>query len=300
MELVLENQRLTSIEPKYHNLEIQEYYNSTEKKSIKSRRSIVIKLIEIGVCKFKDRFMIEDLVSRIEGQKGRSGKKRGYENVQFCYDSVFEAAFAYLVENHDFFYARSIYAFNDGMEKYELHRRGANYEASSVIYLLSSVHRDVHKPYYSVNGHNEAKGYIVWDSYRNKQEIAKEYGLSKEQLEIAIANGEFEYDGIILSIKYISSSIEPSLLKWLEKERELLKREKNQLSNPNISIDKKINTERSINDTLALIEEYERLILEDEKHNDRVVALKGKCPIQLWNEKACSLKEAYVKTAITD
>lgn len=296
MKLLLEKQRLTGINIKYHGSDIQEYYSSSETPKIKSRRSIVIKLIEVGACKFEDRFMIEALIGRIEGQQDRSGKRKGYEEVKFCYTSIFEAAFAYLVENYDFFYARSINAYNNAMEKYDLHRRGANYEPSSVIYLLSSDHKDVHKPYYRVNGHNEAKRYIVRDAYRNKQELAKDFGLSKKQLEAVITNKEFDYDGVALSIDMIFSEIEPSLIKWVEWEQELLQTQRNQLNKPNIIVEEKFNVERSIIDTLALIEEYERLILEDEKHSASVATLKGKCSIQLWNEKVRLLKEAYVKT----
>lgn len=294
MTVLEENQRLTGINIKHHSHEIQEYYHSATSESEKDNRSNAIKLYEIGVCTFNDLSMVEATIGRVFGQFNRSGKD-SYELVEVPYQNVLEATFAYFVDNVDHFYIRTRLAFEDGIEKYELHRREQHYTSNSVFWLLESAHNDVHKPYYLVQCHNPSGGYIEVEKFTNKEALRKEYRLSKQQLEQALECGEFIFEGRVAHLKIVASSIEASFEEHLRIEKSLLTSQINSFQN-SVYEDKKSSMLESISTTLNDIALYEKLLGEDKAYNEKVKHLKGKSAIELWNKKAKELKEGYYAT----
>lgn len=149
MQLTLENERLAPINIKHHSPEVQAYYNEATSEWDKKKRGYAIKAYEIGTCEFEGLPMVTATAGRILDEFGRS-EKGSYKNVEIPYENPLEATFNYFVDNVDHFYLRTRLAYEDGIEKYELHRRGPNYTSDSVFWLLKEAHTDIHSPYYVV------------------------------------------------------------------------------------------------------------------------------------------------------
>lgn len=122
--------------------------------------------------------MVEATIGRIFGEFKRAGTGAN-KGIEVLYQNVLEAAFAYFVDNHDHFYICTKLAYEDGIKKYELHRREQHYTSSSVFWLLITEHDEVHSPYYFVKYHKD--NYLVRDKYTNKEQIQKEFGLSRKK-----------------------------------------------------------------------------------------------------------------------
>lgn len=291
MQVTLENHRLASINIKHHSSEVQAYYNAATSEWDKRKRSYAIKAYEIGTCKFEDLPMVAETVGRILEEFGRSGKG-SYKNVEIPYANPLEATFAYFVDNIDHFYLRTRLAYEEGIEKYELHRRGRHYTSDSVFWLLEEAHTDAHSPYYVVHYHNTKMRYIEKEEYRNKDTLRKKYALSKKQFEAVLLSGEFVFKGETYTLKAVPSSIESSFEEHLKQEEALLKTQKNffeQASAP----ERKYAIYLAIKATLERIASYKSLIEQNHAYNEKVKHLKGKSASELWNNRAKELNENY-------
>lgn len=122
--------------------------------------------------------MVEATIGRTfcEFKRAGTGANKG---IEVLYQNVLEAAFAYFVDNHDPFYICTKLAYEEGIKKYELLRREQHYTSSSVFWLLITEHDEVHSPYYFVKYHKD--NYLVRDKYTNKEQIQKEFGLSRKK-----------------------------------------------------------------------------------------------------------------------
>lgn len=291
MQVTLENDRLTTINIKHHSPEVQAYYNEATSEWDKKKRGYAIKAYEIGTCEFEDLPMVSATVGRILEEFGRSGKG-SYKNVEIPYANPLEAAFHYFVDNVDHFYLRTRLAYEDGINKYELHRRGPHYTSDSVFWLLKETHTDVHSPYYVVQYHNAEMGYIEKEEYRNKDTLRKKYVLSKRQFDTALLKGEFVFEGKTYMLKAVSSSIEASFEEQLKRDKAVLQTERNFFKQANVP-ERKYSIYLTTKSTLESIALYESLIEQDNAYNEKVKHLKGQSATNLWNLKAQELKLKY-------
>lgn len=291
MQVTLENERLAPINIKHHSPEVQAYYNEATSQWDKKKRGYAIKAYEIGTCEFEDLPMVTATVGRILEEFGRSGKG-SYKDVEIPYANPLEATFNYFVDNVDHFYLRTRLAYEDGIEKYELHRRGLHYTSDSVFWLLKEAHRDVHHVYYVVQYHNAKMHYIEKEEYRNKDILRKKYTLSKSQFEAALLNKEFVFDGETYMLKAVPSSIEAPFVELLKQEKEALQAARNffeQVTAP----ERKYSIYLGAKSVLENIALYESLIEQDHAYNEKVKHLKGQSATKLWNLKAKELKQKY-------
>ncbi len=285
---------MKNINIKHHSKEVHTYYLSAKDNADKKYRSIAIKVHEILDLPFEDIEMNTELVRRVFGQLKRVKEGKGiYANVKFTHGTVIEAVFAYIVDNHNYFYVRMQEVFKDGIGKYEIHRMLNDYASDSVFWALKNTHREVHKPYYRVTYHEA--NYLVPKKYTNKKDIQKVFNLSKNEFEKALIKGEFEYNGQTVDLKVIPSRIEPSISKYSEPDKKALATAQAKLEWYKDNPIKKKEILQEIHRLEIAIKDYEALIEKDEKHSERMKLFRGKSAQFLWNQKAIELRDNFMK-----
>lgn len=289
-----EDNLMKNIIIKHHSNEVEAYYLSAKDSADKKYRSIAIKVHEILDLPFEDIEMNTELVRRVFGQLKRVKEGKGlYANVKFTHGTVIEAVFAYIVDNHNYFYIRMQEAFKDGIGKYEIHRMLNDYASDSVFWTLKNTHREVHKPYYRVIYHEA--NYFVPKKYTNKKDIQKVFNLSKNEFKKALIKGEFDFNGKTVYLKVIPSRIEPSISKYSEPYKETLATAQAKLEWYKDNPIKKQEILSEIHRLEIVIKDYEALVERDKKHSERMNLFRGKSAEILWNQKANQLRDNFKK-----
>jgi len=218
-----------------------------------------------------------------------------YTEEMYIYGTPFRTAFAYITENQNNFFTRLKYAVKKHGEKdIDFHRMAENYSADSVVAIFNQDHTAIHNPLY-VTYHSIPLG-ILRQEFKSKKELKKEFKLSDKELDNALDTGTFLHQDSTVTLKIVKSSIEPSFEEHKKITENFLETLERSLANDS-RYNKYDEDKECLRDQIQEMKEeiisYEKLIQQDSFHNVRVRSLKGKNPVELWEQIESELKAQY-------
>ncbi|WP_144788939.1 hypothetical protein [Lysinibacillus fusiformis] len=265
---------------------VEEGKNDFERRS----RIIAVKLYLMEVINKVDLKYGTVVAKRTIGEYNRTvGKKDGtYTEEMYIYGTPFKTAFAYIAKNFNHFFTRFKYLIKiNGEEKVEIHRMGKNYSADSVAALLKEDHKAVHNVTY-VTFENIEQGILV-ANFNSKKALQREYKLSSDKLMLAIEERQFTSKDRHITLHIVPSSVEPSYEKLQQRILNVLEAIKRRLPTINDTQEKKV-IDQQIKDLSKELKQYDKLLVQDKRHNQKVAKLKAVDLEVLWDETALNLK----------
>ncbi|MGE7113816.1 hypothetical protein [Lysinibacillus sp. NPDC047702] len=256
-------------------------------------RHIAVRLNLMGVIQKSELKYATVLAKRIIGEYNRTkgNKDETYTEEMYVYGTPFKTAYAYLVENFNNFFTSFKYLIKTyGEENVEIHRMGENYSAESVVAILKKDHIAVHNVKYVTLEYINSN--IYPQEFNSKGALGKAYRLSQEELEVGLSERYFIHQDKRIQIKIIPSSVETSFEKYKESTQDFIRDLTRSLEKA-CDITEKTALKQLIKLEQKELREYDRLITQDEHHNQNVAKLKGVNPDEAWKNIAISLKEQY-------
>ncbi len=282
---------------KYLNDELAFYIETAEKEYDRRARTISVKICLMGGISLSELDYGTVVAKRAISEYNRTiGKKEGtYTEEMYIYGTPFHTAFAYITENQNNFFTRLKFAVRKyGESAIDIHRMDENYSADSVVAISKEDHKAIHNPLY-VTYHSITQG-ILRQEFKSKNELKDGFKLSEKELNQALETGTFLYQDSTVTLKIVKSSIEPSFEEHKKITENFLETLERSLANDSRNHKSDEDKERLCDQIQEMKEEiisYEKLIQQDSFHNVRVRSLKGKNPVELWEQIESELKAQY-------